>query len=96
MEILEIRPARVQAALVAIGDMMVSSPLGTDGPRPSRWLGAVTEHIIVSEVAGQPITAEEAPGWRQWRLGLVNGQSTETTPVPAEGWVWVHLPIVGA
>jgi hypothetical protein len=93
MEILEIRPARVKAALVAIGDMMVSSPIGTDGPKTSRWLGAVTEHVIVEEVNGEEVVPSE---WRQWRLGLVDGQNTETVPIPADGWVWVHLPIVNA
>jgi hypothetical protein len=91
MEILEIRPARVKAALVAIGDMMVTSPLGNDGPKTPRWLGAVTEHVIVDEVDGNKVEPTE---WRQWRLGLVDGQNTETKPVPADGWVWVHLPIV--
>ena len=93
-EVLEIRPARVQAALVAIGDMMVSSPLGNDGPKEPRWLGAVTEHIIVDTVAGEKIEPAQAREWRQWRLGMVDGTSTETVPVPAEGWVWVHLPMV--
>jgi hypothetical protein len=83
----------VSAALVAIGDMLVSSPIGPDGPRPSRWLGAVTEHVIVEEVDGKAVEPKE---WRQWRLGLVNGQNTETVPIPADGWVWVHLPIVDA
>lgn len=98
MEVLEIRPARVKAALVAIGDMLVSSPIGTDGPRESRWLGAVTEHVIVSErdVDGVKIVVPEAEAheWRQWRIALVNGQPTETAVIPADGWVWVHLPIV--
>lgn len=94
MEVLEIRPARVQAALVAIGDMLVSSPVGTDGPRPSRWIGAVTEHVIVDEVDGRKV--DNPAAWRQWRLGLVSGQNTETTPIPADGWVWVHLPVVSA
>jgi hypothetical protein len=97
MEILEIRPARVSAALVAIGDMLVSSPVGADGPRPSRWLGTVTEHIIVDrvEVDGVEIMVpeDEAKNWRQWRLGLVDGRNTETKPIPADGWVWVHLPV---
>jgi hypothetical protein len=93
MEVLEIRPARVSAALVAIGDMLVSSPIGADGPRPSRWIGAVTEHVIVQEVDGAQVIPSQ---WRQWRLGLVSGQMTETVPVPSDGWVWVHLPIVGA
>lgn len=92
MEILEIRPARVKAALVAIGDMMVSSPIGTDGPKEPRWLGAVTEHVIVEEVNGEPVA--DPAEWRQWRLGMVSGQNTETTPIPADGWVWVHLPVV--
>ncbi len=100
MEVLEIRPARVSAALVAIGDMLVSSPVGADGPRPSRWLGAVTEHVIVEEreVDGRtvPVPAEEASAWRQWRLGLVDGRSTLTSVIPADGWVWVHLPVVEA
>lgn len=91
MEVLKIRPARVSAALVAIGDMLVSSPVGEDGPREPRWIGAVTEHVIVDEITGIPVTPAE---WRQWRLHLVNGQSTETAAVPADGWVWVHLPIV--
>lgn len=92
MEVLEIRPARVSAKLVAIGDMLVSSPIGADGPRPSRWIGAVTEHIIVEQDSeGQPIKPSE---WRQWRVGRVDGVSVETTPIPADGWVWVHLPVV--
>lgn len=98
MEILEIRPARVKAGLVAIGDMLVSSPIGTDGARPSRWLGKVTEHIIVTEheVDGVTIVVpeEEAKDWRQWRLGMVDGSFTETAVIPADGWVWVHLPVV--
>jgi hypothetical protein len=89
MEVLEIRPARVSAALVAIGDMLVASPIGADGPRPSRWIGAVTEHIIVEKV-------EDPAAWRQWRVGRVDGTSVETTPIPADGWVWVHLPVVDA
>jgi hypothetical protein len=98
MEILEIRPARVSAALVAIGDMLVSSPIGPDGPRPSRWLGAVTEHVIVDRVtvdgAEVMVPEDQAKNWRQWRLGLVDGRNTETVPIPADGWVWVHLPVV--
>ena len=101
MEILEIRPARVKAALVAIGDMLVSSPIGADGPRESRWIGAVTEHIIVTERPGEdgekvPVPEAEAAQWRQWRIGMVSGQNTETVPIPADGWVWVHLPVVNA
>jgi hypothetical protein len=101
MEILKIRPARLQAALVHTGDMLVSSPLGPDGPRESRWIGAVTEHIIVSERPDPdkaegtiPVPEDEAAQWRQWRIGLVDGTSTESAVVPAEGWVWVHLPVV--
>ena len=101
MEILEIRPARVSAGLVAIGDMLVSSPIGADGPRPSRWIGAVTEHIIVEsrpdpEHEGQtiPVPEAEAKEWRQWRVGRVDGTNVETAVVPADGWVWVHLPVV--
>lgn len=92
MEEIKIRPARVQARLVAIGDMLVSSPLGTDGPKPPRWIGAVTEHIIVETIEGEPVS--DPAEWRQWRVGRVDGVSVETTPIPAEGWVWVHLPIV--
>jgi hypothetical protein len=91
MEVLEIRPARVKAALVAIGDMLVSSPIGENGPRPSRWIGAVTEHIIVN---GEGVSKPE--DWRQWRIGLVSGEHTESAVIPADGWVWVHLPIVDA
>jgi hypothetical protein len=89
MEVLEIRPARVQARLVATGDMLVSSPMGTDGPKEPRWIGAVTEHVIVD-------SAEylEPSSWRQWRVARVDGTSVETAVVPAEGWVWVHLPVV--
>jgi hypothetical protein len=101
MEVLEIRPARVSAALVAIGDMLVVSPIGPNGPRPSQWIGAVTEHIIVTERPdpeneGQTLTVPEgeASRWRQWRIGLVSGENKETTPIPADGWVWVHLPVV--
>jgi len=89
MEVLKIRPARVSAALVAIGDMLVSSPVGADGPRASRWIGAVTEHIIVN---GEGVSKSE--DWRQWRIGLVDGTSTESAVIPADGWVWVHLPVV--
>jgi hypothetical protein len=86
MRILEVRPARVKAALVEIGDMLVSSPVGADGPRPSRWLGKVSEHVIVEDEA---VPAD----WRIWRLELVGDQApTETAKVPADGWVWVHLP----
>jgi hypothetical protein len=91
MEVLEIRPARVSAALVAIGDMLVVSPIGPDGPRPSQWIGAVTEHIIVEKVDGKKVRPAD---WRQWRIGMVSGESKESAVVPADGWVWVHLPIV--
>lgn len=94
MEVLEIRPARVSAALVAIGDMLVSSPIGADGPRKSRWIGAVTEHIIVEEVEGKKVNDPAA--WRQWRVARVDGVNVETVPIPADGWVWVHLPVVDA
>jgi hypothetical protein len=94
MEVLEIRPARVSAALVAIGDMLVSSPVGADGPRPSRWIGAVTEHVIVTEVEGNAVSDQSA--WRQWRVARVDGVNVETVPIPADGWVWVHLPVVDA
>jgi hypothetical protein len=99
MEILEIRPARVSAALVATGDMLVSSPIGADGPRPSRWIGAVTEHIIVTERVDEEgltlaVPEDEAKLWRQWRVGRVDGTSVETAVIPADGWVWVHLPVV--
>lgn len=99
MEILEIRPARVSAALVAVGDMLVASPIGADGPRPSTWIGAVTEHIIVTERPdenGQMVMVpqDEAKEWRQWRVGRVDGTSVETAVIPADGWVWVHLPVV--
>lgn len=87
MEILEVRPARVSAALVAIGDMLVTSPIGADGPRPSTWIGAVTEHVIVEDEA-------DPAAWRMWRIGLVSGESKESAKVPADGWVWVHLPVV--
>jgi hypothetical protein len=74
--------------------MLVSSPIGADGPRPSRWIGAVTEHIIVTEKDGEPVA--EPSSWRQWRVGRVDGVSVETVPIPADGWVWVHLPVVDA
>lgn len=98
MEVLEIRPARVSAALVAIGDMLVVSPVGPDGPRPSQWIGAVTEHIIVTERPGEDgpvaVPEHEAKLWRQWRVGRMDGTNVETAVIPADGWVWVHLPIV--
>lgn len=85
MEVLEPRPARVQAALVAIGDMLVASPLGPDGPRPSTWIGMVVQHVLAED--------ESVPAdWRIWRVQRADGSSTETAKVPAEGWVWVHLP----
>lgn len=100
MEIMEVRPARVSAALVAIGDMLVTSPIGADGPRPSTWIGAVTEHVIVEEreVDGQTVKVQEdeARNWRKWRVGKVDGENVETAVIPADGWVWVHLPIVTA
>jgi hypothetical protein len=101
MEELKIRPARVKAALVAIGDMLVTSPIGANGERPSRWIGAVTEHIIVTERPGEddevvPVREDEAALWRQWRVGRVDGVSVETAVIPADGWVWVHLPMVDA
>lgn len=86
MRVLEPRPARVSAALVEIGDMLLTSPIGRDGARPVTWLGTVTEHIIVEVPDGNP--AE----WRQWRLRVMDGTSTETTPIPADGYVWAHLP----
>lgn len=85
MRVLEVRPARVSAALVEIGDMLVTSPVGADGPRPSTWLGRVTEHVIVEDEA-------EPAKWRMWRLELVNGEHLETAKIPSDGWVWVHLP----
>ncbi len=101
MEILEIRPARVKAGLVATGDMLVTSPVGLNGPRPSTWIGAVTEHIIVDERPDPedkdrmvPVPEAEARQWRKWRVGRVDGTSVETAVVPADGWVWVHLPVV--
>lgn len=94
LEILDIRPARVSASLVAIGDMLVASPVGENGPRPSRWIGAVTEHIIVTEVEGKEVA--EPSSWRQWRVARVDGVNVETVPIPADGWVWVHLPVVDA
>jgi len=101
MEILEIRPARVSAGLVAIGDMLVTSPIGANGPRPSQWIGAVTEHVIVDERPGEDgepvkVPEDEAKLWRKWRVGRVDGTNVETAVVPADGWVWVHLPIVNA
>jgi len=89
MRVIEIRPARVKAALVETGDMLVASPIGPDGERPSAWLGKVTEHVIVDEVNGAKVVPAE---WRQWRMELVSGEHKETTPIPADGFVWVHLP----
>jgi len=91
MEVIKIRPARVSAALVAIGDMLVASPVGADGPRESQWVGAVTEHVIVEKVNGEPVTAAE---WRQWRIARPDGLSVESAAIPADGWVWVHLPMI--
>lgn len=85
MRVLEIRPARMEARYVEIGDMLVASPIGADGPRPPRWLGKVTEHIIVNEI-------EEPETMRRWRLELVDGQFTETAAVPADGMIWLHVP----
>lgn len=85
MRVLEPRPARVKAALVEIGDMLLTSPIGADGPRESTWLGKVTEHVIVED--------EAVPrDWRIWRIAVVNGETKETAKIPADGWVWVHLP----
>jgi hypothetical protein len=99
MEIMDVRPARVSAGLVAIGDMLVTSPVGADGPRPSTWIGAVTEHIIVTERPDEDgqmtaVAEDEAKNWRQWRIGLVSGENKESAVIPADGWVWVHLPVV--
>jgi hypothetical protein len=85
MRVLEVRPARIKAALIEIGDMLVTSPIGADGERPSTWLGKVSEHIIVESEA---VPAE----WRQWRIELVDGKHIESVPIPADGFVWVHLP----
>lgn len=93
MEIVKVRPARVSAALVAIGDTLVTSPIGANGPRPSTWIGAVTEHVIVEEVNREAVTAAE---WRQWRIARPDGTNIETMPIPADGWVWVHLPVIPA
>ena len=94
MEILEIRPARVSAGLVAIGDMLVTSPVGANGPRPSTWIGAVTEHIIVEAAELADETEKDPAKWRKWRIGRVSGENIESARVPADGWIWVHLPIV--
>jgi hypothetical protein len=84
MRVIEIRPARVQARYIEIGDMLVSSPIGTDGAKTSRWIGRVTEMI-------EPALSDS----RQWRIEMVSGQFTESAPVPADGFVWVHLPSAG-
>lgn len=91
-KVLEIRPARVQARYVGIGDMLVSSPIGTDGPRPPRWIGRVEQHIEPTHPDGVVMPLDEALIYRQWRVAVVDGSFTETAAVPADGFVWVHLP----
>jgi hypothetical protein len=86
MRVIEIRPARIQARYIEIGDMLVSSPIGTDGAKTSRWIGRVTEQVDTPNHEGD---------WRQWRIELVSGQFTESAAVPADGFVWVHLPSAG-
>lgn len=85
MRVMEPRPVRVSAALVEIGDVLVSSPVSEHGPRPARWLGRITEHVIVED--------EDTPeAWRIWRMELPDGRFIETAKIPADGWVWAHLP----
>lgn len=90
--VIEIRPARIQARYIEIGDMLVSSPIGTDGARPSRWIGRVDKLVEPTYPDGVVVEVPEA--LRQWRLAVVDGSFTETAAVPADGFVWVHLPSV--
>jgi len=90
--VIEIRPARVQARYVEKGDMLVTSPIGGDGPRPSRWIGRVEENIEPVDSDGADLLNPDE--YRQWRIAVVDGTFTETAPVPEDGFVWVHLPSV--
>ncbi len=89
MREIEIRPARDQARYVEPGDMLVSSPIGTDGAKEPRWIGRVTEPIDLGT------TGPDTEGMHMWRIELVSGQFTESAAIPADGFVWVHLPSAG-
>ncbi len=91
-KVIEIRPARVQARYIEVGDMLVSSPIGTDGPRPARWIGRVEQHIEPADADSVMILNPDE--YRQWRVAVVDGTFIETAAVPADGFVWVHLPSV--
>jgi len=91
-KVIEIRPARIQARYIEIGDMLVSSPIGTDGARPTRWIGRVEQMIEPTHPDGVVMDLDQALIYRQWRLAVVDGSFTETAAVPADGFVWVHLP----
>lgn len=91
-KVIEIRPARIQARYVEIGDMLVSSPIGPDGARASRWVGRVEQHIDLSTGGVGP--DKEPENLRMWRLAVVDGSFIETAAVPVDGFVWVHLPSV--
>ncbi len=80
MRVLEIRPARVEARHVEIGDMLVSSPIGDGAPKEPRWIGRVTDFIAVT------------PANRVWRIERPDGTFTESAAVPRSAYVWVHLP----
>jgi hypothetical protein len=90
--VIEIRPARIQARYVEIGDMLVSSPIGTDGARPSRWIGRVEQRIEPADADGVVLSDHDRDAWRQWRVAMVDGNFMESHPIPADGFVWVHLP----
>lgn len=83
MRVLEIRPARVQAKLVEVGDMLVTSPhSGEAYEREPHWIGRVVDQIAVNH-AGRHC---------QWRIERPDGMFIESSPVPPEAFVWVHLP----
>lgn len=87
MKVVTIRPARVQAQHVDWGDMLVSSPIGENEPKDPRWIGTVVAQIE-SPIDGDNPDRE----YRQWRIKRVDGQIVESKPVPADSYVWVHLP----
>ena len=93
-KVIEIRPARIQARYIEIGDMLVSSPIGTDGARPSRWIGRVEQRVEPADADGIVLPEKDKDAWRQWRIAVVDGSFTETATIPADGFVWVHLPSV--
>lgn len=91
MRVLEIRPARVQAKHVEIGDMLVSSPIGDGAPKEPHWIGRVVDFIEPDlDWVKWPVSGGAEN--RQWRIERPDSTFIESAPVPLTAFVWVHLP----